>query len=368
VFAQKLNAGEFAQQDFAIERLNDPDALSHLTTALAVELPLDVFGKVGAQAEREAAAGRSASADAREVAAELELSVVEAYWRADVSDRAVGVTERTLAGARAREADFEARVEQGASLNADLLRARARRRQREAELAERKGVARVALATLARLLGAAAETTYRPVDAPPPPPPLVGEEGDWTSRALERRGTLAAASGRLESAREGASAEHRGLLPDLVVYGQLQDDRNSLEAGRGSGTLGATVRWNAFDPSRSRRKAGAQADVRAAEQELRAAADQARLEVESAYRRALAARERYAAAAGGALEGREALRVIRERRQSGLATLTDELETEAASLAAELEEIEAAAAVAIADASLRRAAGETELPIDAQMR
>jgi outer membrane protein TolC len=179
---------------------------------------------------------------------------------------------------------------------------------------------------------------------------------------------LAAASERLESAREGASAEHRGLLPDLAVYGQLQDDRNSLSAGRGSGTLGATLRWNAFDPSRSRRLAGAQAELRAAEQELRAAADQARLEVESAFRRAQAARERHAAAEGGALEGHEALRVIRERRQSGLATLTDELETEAASLAAELEELEAAVAVAIADASLRRAAGETELPIDAQTR
>lgn len=368
VFSQKLNAGEFAQEDFAIDRLNAPDALSHLTTALAVELSLDVFGKVRAQAEREAAAGRALSADAREVAGELGLHVVEAYWHADVAGRAVGVTERALAGARAREADIEARVEQGASLSADLLRARARRRHREAELADRKGVARVAIAALARLLGAAAGTSYRPVEAPSLPLPLVGDEGAWTNSALERRATLAAASRRLEAAREGASAEHRGLLPDLAVYGQLQDDRSSLSAGRRSGTVGATLRWNAFDPSRSRRLAGAQAEVRVAELELRVAADQARLEVERAFRRAQAARERYAAAEGGAAEGREALRVIRERRHSGLATLTDELETEAASLAAELEELEAAAGVAIADASLRRAAGEMEGPIDAQTR
>ena len=41
-----------------------------------------------------------------------------------------------------------------------------------------------------------------------------------------------------------------------------------------------------------------------------------------------------------------------------MATITDELETEVASLAAELREIEAASDAAIADAALRRAAGE----------
>jgi outer membrane protein TolC len=50
--------------------------------------------------------------------------------------------------------------------------------------------------------------------------------------------------------------------------------------------------------------------------------------------------------------------VIQERRESGIATLTDELETEAASLGAELSEIRAAAEAAIADAALARAAGE----------
>jgi hypothetical protein len=50
--------------------------------------------------------------------------------------------------------------------------------------------------------------------------------------------------------------------------------------------------------------------------------------------------------------------VVQERRTAGLATLTDELETEAAALAAALAEIAAAAEVSIADAALRRAAGE----------
>jgi outer membrane protein TolC len=86
--------------------------------------------------------------------------------------------------------------------------------------------------------------------------------------------------------------------------------------------------------------------------------DQVRLEVAMAYRRAVSARERHAAASGGSEEGREAFRVVQERRKAGMATLTDELETETAALGAALQEIGAASEVAIADAALKRAAGE----------
>src|SRR6266545_1793406 len=45
VFAARLNRGEFTQDDFAIARLNAPPSLSHLATALALDLPVDAFGK-----------------------------------------------------------------------------------------------------------------------------------------------------------------------------------------------------------------------------------------------------------------------------------------------------------------------------------
>jgi outer membrane protein len=358
VFANKLNAGEFTQQDFAIDRLNAPDALSHLQTTLSLEAPIDVFGKIGAQTGARSASGRAAEADLREASATLRLRVVEAYRRSEVARRAVAVTERALAGARSREADMEARVAEGATLRADLLRARARRREREADLADRRGAARLTAATLTRLLGAPPETSYSPIDAAPAPAPLAGGEDAWTARALQSRPSLESARQRVEGAGLGERAEQRTILPDVGVFGQFLDDRNGFSGGGQSGIVGAFVRWTAFDPARGKRVVAASAELRAAREDLRAAQDAVRLEVAAAFRRAETARERHAAAAGGAEEGREALRVIQERRQAGVATLTDELETESASLDAELTEIEAAAEAAIADAALARAAGE----------
>ena len=87
-------------------------------------------------------------------------------------------------------------------------------------------------------------------------------------------------------------------------------------------------------------------------------------EIVSAWHLAVAASERWDASHGGTEEGLEALRVIRERRDAGLATLTDELETEAAALQAELAEWSAAAGAAVARATLERAAGVGFLPAE----
>jgi outer membrane protein len=275
-----------------------------------------------------------------------------------VAGRAVAVTERALAVARAREAEIEARVEAGSALAADLLRARARRREREAELAERRSQRGMGAAALARLVGAADGTSYVPSEAPPAVAPLPGEEVEWVARALAQRPALEAARRKREAAAALLRHEGKGLLPELGAFGQLWDNRIGASDGSQAWAVGVGLRWTPFDPARSKREAAASAEERAAQLDARAAGDQVRLEVQLAYRRAASARERYAAAQGGAEEGREALRVVQERRQAGVATLTDELETETAALSAALVEIAAAAEVAMADAALRRAAGE----------
>jgi outer membrane protein TolC len=358
VFANKLNSGEFTMADFDVARINDPDALNHLDTSLAVELPIDVFGKVGTMASAMAAHGAAASALTRDATQEIRMRVIEAYRQAEMAGRAAALMERVLEVARARESEIEARVETGGALKADLLRARARRREREADLAERRSQRRMAQAGLARLLGAPAGVDYVPNEAPPEVLPLEGNEAEWVDRALGQRPVLEAARRKTDAASALVKHEKNALLPGFGVFGQLWDNRIQLDEGKQSWAVGVGVRWSPFDPSRSQREAAAAAEQRAAELETQAAADQVRLEVATAYRRALSARERHAAARGGTEEGREAFRVVQERRKAGMATLTDELETETAALGAELKEIGAAAEVAMADAALERAAGE----------
>jgi outer membrane protein len=358
VFASKMNSGQFTMADFDVARLNDPAALNHLGTNLSLEVPIDVFGKVGTMSGAMAAYGDAAAAGTRDATEEIRFRVIEAYRQAEMARRAVDVTGRVVDVAKAREAEIEARVDTGSALKADLLRARARRREREADLAERRSQQQVALAGLARLLGAPDGTSYVPTEGPPAVAPLEGDEASWVERAARQRPLLEAARRKRDAAAAFVKNEKNGLLPDIGVFGQLWDDRIDVDKGNQSWAVGVGLKWTPFDPSRSKREAAATAEQRAAQLDEKAAADQVRLEVAMAYRRAVAARERHAAATGGTEEGREAFRVVQERRKAGMATLTDELETETAALGAALQEIGAAAEVAIADAALKRAAGE----------
>ena len=60
VFANKLNSSAFTAADFDPAYLNDPSALNHLGTSALVEVPIDVFGKVGTMAGAMTAYGDAA--------------------------------------------------------------------------------------------------------------------------------------------------------------------------------------------------------------------------------------------------------------------------------------------------------------------
>jgi outer membrane protein TolC len=368
VFAQKLNAGLFTDADFALGSLNSPDARSHLSTSLAVELPLDPFGKSSPALRASRSEAEAEAQAAREVELEVRLRVVETWHRAGLAAQAVFATERAVAGAASRESLIEAQATEGAVLRADLLRARARRRSLEADLAARRGEAQSAGAGLALAVGSkeplapAIESQLDDsrvgasgtgtVDEEPAPEALT----EWLERVASRPAVVAARAA-LAAAEQGSLAAARGVRPDLALSAALLDDRGPLPDGQQTGAAGAFLRWSLFDPQQEPRRAAAESSAAAAAADLAAAEGQARFEIESAWHAAVSARERRQAAHGGTEEGLEALRVVRERRAAGLATLTDELETEAAALAAELAELGATADAAITRAALERAAG-----------
>lgn len=357
VFGQKLSAGALEGRDFELSRINSPDPRGHLSTRLGGEWPLDPFHKTEAAVGASRAGMDAASAGIGEARAELRRGVTEAYYRAAVAARAIAVTASALEGARAREREIAARTEQGAALTSDLLRARARRREREADLAARNADQQVALAALAHALGGERGERWMPSELPPEPKALAEPLEAWIERASKSRPALAAAAARREAARWGEVGEERSTKPNVLLWGQIQDERGHSFDGQVTGLIGASLRWGFVDPAVQARRALAAAESRTAAEAERAAAEAVRLEVETAYARAVATRDRWDATRGGAEEGREALRVVAARRQAGIATLTDELETEAASLAAELNELAAAMEAALADAALARAAG-----------
>ncbi|MEO8503828.1 MAG: TolC family protein [Acidobacteriota bacterium] len=360
-FAAKLNAGQLGASDFALGALNRPDAVTQWSVEATVMAPIDAFGKLRSAQAARSAARDAAAADLTEAEADLRLGVEQAYRRAALASVTIATTEQAITAARERESEVSAAVAHGAALEADLLRARARRRQREADLAEHRAERGAALAELQRLLGGPiAELDGVTLERPAEPPPLAGSQELWVERAFASRGLLRSGLATLAAASAAAQAAIREQRPDLSVFATLANDRIALSRGASSALLGASLHWGAFDRARSARIEGAESARRAAEQQAAAARDRVRMEAVVAYRQAVAGRERWQAARGGAEESAEALRVMRERRAAGVATLSDELATESEALAAKLEEERSLTELTLADAALERAAGSPE--------
>ena len=355
VFANKLNSEEFTSADFDIASLNSPDALSHLGTSVFVEVPLDISGRISLAARARSAEKEAFGQNIREAEAALSLQVTEAYFGAVLARKAEAATGKAVAAARSRETVTEARFNEGVALQSDVLRVRARRRAREADLASQRSAIALAEAMLARLIGAPDGQKFELAD--PALPATMAESLDaLKAQARVARPTVLAAQKQRDASSLALELERKSSWPELAAQARVMDDRTSFSAGGQSWAVGATLRWNVFDATRGKRESAALADEQASLEDERAARDRVRYEVEAAFSRLTAARERLVAAEGGTAEGREALRVVQERRAQGLATLTDELETEAAAFAAELEEINAAHAAVLAEAALRRAA------------
>ena len=208
VFASRLNAGEFRAQDFELTRLNSPDALSHLGTSLSVEMPLDLAGRVGLAASGQAAFQRAFTENLREAEAALRLQVTEAYFGTLLSRLATDATEKALAAARSRENITQARLDEGVALQSDVLRVRARRRSREADLASQRAELAVAEAMLARLLGAPDGARFELTDSARAKMSVETVEA-WQARAEAARPTLRAAQEQQKAATLAVQLEEK---------------------------------------------------------------------------------------------------------------------------------------------------------------
>jgi outer membrane protein TolC len=109
------------------------------------------------------------------------------------------------------------------------------------------------------------------------------------------------------------------------MFGNFGLSGQGLASGSSDYTIGASVTFNLFDPSRRARidQARAAEEMAAAGQD--ALANQIRVEVVRAYQLYISARARLRVAARAVEQSRETLRIIQDRYREGLTTTTESL-------------------------------------------
>jgi outer membrane protein TolC len=334
VFSSLLSQRRFTASNFAIPALNHPDPVTNTRTAIALEQPVFDAGltRLGVQAaklERDAA---SASRDA--ATQDLALRAAQAFVRVLQLEATARATDAAVAAAESDRQRARARREVGLVTAADELAVDvhlADMRQRQIAATGDLAVARMRLADSVGLPLTASVVPVRPVSR------LTSTDGDALVReALTTHPGLRQASLHVQLADNGRRTARAALLPSVGLLGGWEFNGATLGAQQSSWVIGAEVRVNVF---RGFADTARMAEARYAHARAGAEREQVERRIEVDVREALtllaAARAREDAGRAALTQARESQRIIRDRYEGGLATVTDVLRAAEATLDAE---------------------------------
>jgi outer membrane protein TolC len=286
--------------------------------------------------------------------------VVSAYLKELLSGENVRVAEASVKSTQEDLARAQARQEQGQALLSDVLSAQVQLAHAKADLIRARNEAAVAQAALNVAMGVAEDAPHQAQGSLGETTFETGTLAERQQRALAARPDYQQVLIGKEKAKNGVSMARAEFLPTLNAFGSWEAD-NQTFASRGGNNwaAGASLNFNLFDGgARRARVAELHARERQAEALRAQMASAIRLQVREAFLNLTAARERVEVSRESVSQAQESLRILQNRYEAGLATITDVLAAETAHSRAQQGFLNAFFDYRIAFATLELATGE----------
>jgi outer membrane protein len=358
MFTSLLTQHQFREQTFAT--LNRADALNNYQSRLTVEQVLFDAAQTSHAVEAARLNRRLAREDVRRTQSNVVLQVVETYFGVELAERNREVACESVESARADLARAESIYQSGRSTHADVLAVRvhlAAMREQEIRASNELAVARAALNDV---LGVGLDRSFE-LTTPLKPRAAAVEVPleEYRRVAAQNRAEIRQAelTKRLAHTQEQIAASK--YWPEVVLQGTLEADRQEFSSkGRAYWAAGFALRWSLWNGGETKARVQQARFAESRAEALRKRSDSAiHLEVRKAYLDLQAAAQRVEVASAAAAEAEEAQRIIQNRHQSGLTTVTELLRSEMALAAARTHYLAAVYDRRVAAAVLDHAAG-----------
>ena len=359
VFSSLLTQHQFTMANFDIATLNRPDFINNFQSLVTVDQAIFDAGQTKHSQQSAKVAGKMVSEERRRTDMDVILNVVRVYSGVLLAKEGVLVAEESVKSAQADLERAQAVRAAGMSTDADVLSIKVH----QAAVAEQRIRAvndyAVAKAALNEALGVPLDSQFdisTPLAASPVPATVV-EEFEKQGVGLRPEARQATLAGDL--VQEQKSLAKAAFYPQVFFRGAFEADRQQfINKGGANWLAGLTMRWNLYNGSadKYRVEEAVAAERRARAQKQRAESG-IRLQVRKAYLDLNSARERMDVTRAAVAMAEEGHRIIQNRYQSGLTTVTELLRSETALLAARVRNLAAIHDQRIATAVLLQAAG-----------
>jgi outer membrane protein TolC len=329
VFGTKLRQQIFIQNDFALDSLNRPTPLNNFTTRFAGNWT--AFDSLHTQFEIRRADLRLKSSQAVATRSDqiIVYRTVAAYEAILFATREMDVLQHAVETATASLTSSKTRVEAGLAIEADTLTATANLAERQQELIAAQGRVQIAWAELEAVIGEpipensrqAQPLTEQNVNMPPLP--------DAVDLAIKSRPDRQSLTLRREEQATSVHSASAAFGPQVNTYGSWEMDKSSFAGSGGNNWIaGVELRIDILPVAKHENLAAAKIDLQRADAAATAADQQIRLEVTRAYYEHKAAQQMLEVARATTSQASESLRLMKDRYDAGLATMTELLRVE----------------------------------------
>jgi outer membrane protein TolC len=329
VFGAKLRQQLFTQNDFALNSLNRPPPLNNFTTRFAGNWT--AFDSLHTQFEIRRADLRFKSSQAMATRSDqiIVYRTVAAYEAILLATREVDVLQHAVETATASLASSKTRVEAGLAIDADALTAAANLAERRQELIAAQGRVQIAWAELEAVIGEPIPESARQAQ------PLAEQNfnlpplADAIDLAIQSRPDRQSLTLQREEKTASVHSATAAFGPQVNAYGSWEMDRSSFAGSGGNNWIaGVELRLDILPLARHENLAAAKIDLQRAYAAATAADQQIRLEVTRAYYQHKAAQQMLEVARATTSQASESLRLMKDRYDAGLATMTELLRVE----------------------------------------
>ncbi len=360
VFGTRLRQGRFTAADFALNRLNTPTPVGNFATRFGGNWKLfDSFASFldirRAQQMRDAASHQLDRADQETI-----FRVVSAYYELLLAAKQQQLAEQTAHTGDAILEEAKNRYETGLVVQSDYLAAQVNSATRQQELIAAQNAVQLAQAELANAIGTNATTMYEPAEALAEVSFTRDALSELEAVALEKRPDLRRAGDEVEAQKSGVRLAKAAFGPRLNGFANWELDNPTFLAGNGGNnwTAGLELSVDLFSGGEKAARMAQQKEILERATEMREAArDAVRLEVRRAYYQTDAARRMLDVSRASIQQAEEGLRIVQDRYNSGLTTITDLLRSEDASRRARTDYWQAVYRYRISYANLELASG-----------
>lgn len=362
VFGSKLNQRQFAMEDFAIDRLNDPDATDNWRTRFKVMQPIFRGGQLHRNRAIRKLERKASEWDVEGSRAHVAFRTIEAYWGLSLARESEKVAEMALDTSEESLRQIELLFEEGSVVRSDVLSAKVHKAGFHDQLVKARGKTRIAERGLAVLVGESEDRAWDVAALCPPGeeeiPGLDPEE--LLDTAKENRPEYVGLKLRWHSTYPAVKAAQGNFLPNLGLEASYEWNSPSFASDQeGSYLLGLGVEWNLFKGFADRAElAEAKSGQERLRQELRSLEDEMILEVEEAVVAVTTGRQSLLVTRERVSQAEESLRIIRKRYQEGLTNIVELERAELVVSSSRLEWLRAVYELRMALARLKLVTGE----------